>query len=81
MPKVEYDDCNLEYFNKTEEGRKYMEYNDKIGGEPIGLTVPFGYPAGVEEKGGVIAVYNECIEKGITWEDLLDFHPPEDALI
>ena len=81
MSKIEYDSVDLKYFNETEEGRKYLEYNDKVGGEPIGLIVPFGYPEGVEEMGGVIAVYDECIKRGITWEDLLDFHPPKDAEI
>ena len=81
MSKIEYDSVDLKYFKETEEGRKYLEYNDKVGGEPIGLIVPFGYPKGVEEMGGVIAVYDECIKRGITWEDLLDFHPPEDVEI
>ena len=81
MAKIEYDSADLEFFNETEEGRKYLEYNEKVGGEPIGLMVAFGYPDGVEEMGGVIAVYNECIKRGITWEDLLDFHPPEDAIL
>ena len=79
--KIEYDSVDLKYFRETEEGRKYLEYNDKVGGEPIGLIVPFGYPDGVEEMGGVIAVYDECIKQGITWEDLLDYHPPKDARI
>jgi hypothetical protein len=81
MSKIEYDSVDLKYFKETEEGRKYLEYNDKVGGEPIGLIVPFGYPDGVEEMGGVIAVYDECIKQGITWEDLLDYHPPKDARI
>lgn len=81
MSKIEFDSVDLKFFNKTEEGRKYLEYNDKVGGEPIGLIVPFGYPDGVEEMGGVIAVYEECIKRGKTWEDLLDYHPPEDAIL
>ena len=81
MAKVEYEDWEIRLFNKDEEGRKYLEYNDKVGGEPLGLIVPIGYPHGVEEMGGVIAVYDECIKRGITWEDLLDYHPPEDAEI
>lgn len=53
----------------------FKEYKKATGGkEPIGLIVPFGYPDGVEEHGGVEAVYDECIEKGITWEELLNFH-------
>ena len=79
MTKIKYDSVDLKYFKETKEGRKYLEYNDKVGGEPIGLIVPFGYPKGVEDMGGVIAVYEECIKQGITWEDLLDYHPPEDA--
>lgn len=62
--------------------KKFKEYQKVTGGqEKIGLIVPFGYPHGVEERGGVEAVYDECIEKGITWEELLDFHPPKDAHI
>lgn len=60
--------------------KKFKEYQKATGGKnPLGLMVPFGYPNGVKERGGVEAVYEECIRKGITWEDLLDFHPPEDA--
>ena len=81
MSKIEYDSVDLKYFNETEEGRKYLEYNDKVGGEPIGLIIPFGYPDGVEEMGGVIAVYEHCIKHNIKWEDLLDYHPPEDAIL
>jgi hypothetical protein len=81
MPKIDYDSVDLKFFNETEEGRKYLEYNDKVGGEPIGLMIPFGFPKGVEEMGGVIAVYDECIKQGIPWEDLLDFHPPADAIL
>lgn len=81
MTKIEYDSVDMKYFKETEEGRKYLEYNDTVGGEPLGLMVPYGYPDGVEEMGGVIAVYDECIKRGITWEDLLDFHLPEDIVI
>ena len=79
--KIAYDDEDIALFRETEEGRKYLEYNEKVGGEPLGLMVPIGYPAGVEEMGGVIAVYEECIRRGITWEDLLDFHIPDDAVM
>lgn len=81
MPKIKYDSVDLKFFKETEEGRKYLEYNDKVGGKPIGLTVPFGYPNGVEEMGGVIAVYDACIKQGITWEVLLDFHPSNEVII
>lgn len=81
MEKIQYEDWEVKLFKETEEGRKYLEYNDKVGGEPIGQMVPFGYPEGVDEKGGVIAVYEECIQKGVTWQELLDYNPPEDAEI
>ena len=81
MPKIEYDKSDIELFKMDEEGQKYLEYNDKVGGEPIGLIVPFGYPEGVEKMGGVIAVYDECIKRGITWEELLKFNPPDDVII
>lgn len=58
-----------------DEGKAYLKYNDAVGGEPIGLTVSFGYPDGVEKMGGVIAVYEECIKQGITWEELLHYEP------
>lgn len=58
----------------------FKEYKRVTGGEdPLGLIVPFGYPDGVEERGGVDAVYRECIEKKVTWEDLLNYHHPKDA--
>ena len=79
MARIEYDETDIKLFKMDKEGQKYLEYNDKVGGEPIGLIVPFGYPEGVEEMGGVIAVYDECIKQGKTWEDLLDYHPPEDV--
>ena len=81
MAKIKYDSVDIKLFHETEEGRKYLEYNEKVGGEPIGLIVPFGYPIGVEEMGGVIAVYDACIRQGIPWEELLDFHPPKDVNI
>jgi hypothetical protein len=69
--KIEIDDIQKELSQLDEEGRAYLEYNDKVGGEPIGLTVPFGYPEGVDEMGGVIAVYKECIRQNKTWQELL----------
>lgn len=63
----------IELLKQDEEGKAYLEYYEKIGGEPIGLTVPIGYPEGVQEMGGVIPVYKECIKKGVTWEELLNY--------
>lgn len=69
---------------RTPEEKAYERYAEVIGGEPepIGLEEPSGYPAGVEERGGVVAVYEECIKKGVTWEELLDYKPlPDDVII
>lgn len=61
---------------RTPEEKAYERYAEVIGGEPS------GYPAGVEEHGGVVAVYEECIKKGVTWEELLDYKPlPNDVII
>ena len=81
MAKIQYEDWEIKQFKESEEGQKYLEYNEKVGGEPIGMMIPFGSPEGVEEMGGVIAVYEKCIEQKITWEDLLGFHPPEDVIL
>lgn len=60
----------------------FAKYKRVTGGqEPIGLTVPFGYPPGVEERGGPEEVYKECIKKKVTWEELLGWNPPKDARI
>lgn len=69
--KVELLAEQIELYMMDEEGRSYLEYNDKIGGEPLGLVVPYGYPDGVDDLGGVVAVYQECIKQNKTWEELL----------
>lgn len=67
-------------FKQVEE--LFKEYKKVTGGnDPLGLMIPFGYPEGVEEMGGVIAVYKECIKQGVTWEKLLKYSPPDDAII
>ena len=81
MKPIKYQPWEIENFEITDEGRKYLEYNSKVGGEPLGLMIPFGYPAEFDKYGSVIAVYDECIKKGITWEKLLKFNPPKDALL
>lgn len=79
--KVDIPNEQVELYQMTDEGKAYLEYNEKIGGEPIGLVMPYGYPDGVEEKGGVAAVYKECIKKGITWEKLLSIEPLEKGTV
>ena len=70
MAKIKYDKVQKEIFNSSPIGRAYLEYNDKVGGEP------FGYCTGMDvdidkEYGGLIGLYHECIKQGKTWEELL----------
>lgn len=81
MPKIEYDKFDIQLFEMTEEGKAYLEYNDKIGGEPIAPVVPYGYPEGFELYPSAIELYKDCIARGITWEELLNYNPPEDVII
>jgi len=71
--KIKISSIQRALYLETEEGRIYLEYNRLVGGEPIGLTVPYGYPTGVEEMGGVIEVYKARIERQITWQKLLSW--------
>jgi len=78
VAKREFPEWMIEGIQSTEEGRMYLKYNEIIGGKRIGLTIPSGYPKGVLEMGGEIKVYEECIKRGITWEELLNYkEPPE----
>lgn len=79
--KVLHDKEDIEMFQEDEVGRIYLKYNDEIGGNPIGLVVPFGYPPGVAELGGPLKVYEECIRLNTTWEQLLQYDPnPADVM-
>lgn len=55
---------DIELYNLTDEGKAYLEYNDKVGGEPLGYTT--GMP-----NIDIIETYKICIKKGITWQELL----------
>lgn len=72
MAKIEYTKTDIEIFKLTSIGGAYLEYNDKVGGEP------FGYCTGmpdfeIEERyGGIEGLYEECIKQGKTWEELLN---------
>lgn len=73
----------LESLPKTEESIMYEEYK-KVFGEKANRIFPMisvGYPKGVKEHGGVVAVYKECISKGVTWEELLEYQPPPKHVI
>lgn len=71
MGKIEYDAVQEEIFKTTAIGRAYLEYNEKVGGEPFRYTI--GMPDFDIEKeyGGLVGLYYECIKQGKTWEELL----------
>lgn len=69
MPKVKLDKFDIEFLNMTPEGQKYLEYNEKIGGERFGYCI--GCPDIDALFGGEIGLYEKCIESGIPWEKLL----------
>ena len=71
MSKQELTPFDIELLELTPEGRKYIEYNEKVGGKPFGYTT--GMPDfHIEEKyNGIIGLYDECIKRGVTWQSLL----------
>ena len=72
MGKVKYTDVEKEIFNMSATGRAYLEYNEKVGGEPFGNCL--GMPEfNIENRfGGIVGLYQECIKQGVTWEKLLE---------
>lgn len=56
-------------YGRTELGRAYLEYNDKVGGEPFGFSL--GAPDVNELYDGIIGLYKECIKQGKPWESLI----------
>ena len=54
------------------------QYEKEIGGDPMGLTVPYGWPDGVEEHGGPINVYKQCLKHGLTWREYLNIQDDDD---
>ncbi len=72
MSRVNLSEFDIDIISTTEEGRAYIEYNEKIGGDRFGLCE--GMPDfNIEEKfGGEIGLYKKCIKQNITWEKLLE---------
>lgn len=68
-----------EIFSLSEDGIAYLEYNQKVGGSPFGCTV--GMPVvNLEQYGGLSGMYRECIKRGISWEELLQWDGHSDEL-
>lgn len=72
MARVKYDKVQEEIFALTPHGRAYLEYNEKVGGEPFGYTTGMSVAVDIDkEYGGLVGMYHECIKQGKTWEELL----------
>jgi hypothetical protein len=71
MAKIKYDAVDIRIFKESAEGRAYLEYNDKIGGEPFNRWLDIGDIDIDEQYGGIVGLYHECIKQGKTWQELL----------
>ena len=56
----------------------YLDYNREIGGEPFGFTTGMPIEADPEKYGGIAKMYRECIKRGVTWEELLQWNGKSD---
>ena len=70
MSKIKYSQNKIKMFELTSVGKKYLEYNEKVGGEPFGYGV--GMPD-ISKYGDIIGLYDYCIKHNITWEKLLEY--------
>lgn len=68
-----------EILSKSPEGAAYVRYNELIGGERIGLSIPVGYPheiqSYIDEGHTIKSIYELCIGAGITWYELFSLYP------
>lgn len=67
--KIPISEVDRQIYEMTPAGRAYLEYNNAVGGPPLGLTI--GMPNIEELYGGIEGVYRECIEQNKTWEELI----------
>lgn len=67
----------IESLRKTSEGRAYIEYNKRIGGDMIKLSAgyPYEIQSCVDEGHTIEEIYEECISAGITWYELISLYP------
>lgn len=78
--KIEYDQEDLEMFSLNPQGRAYLEYNEKVGGKPFGLSIGMPVLEINEKYGGIVGMYHECIKQGKTWEELLGWDGHSDEI-
>lgn len=70
--RIEYDEVDTKLFSMSKEGKAYLEYNEKVGGEPFNDLCIGAPDFKIEEKyGSIEGLYKECIKQGKTWEELL----------
>lgn len=72
--KAEIDELDREILSRTPEGRIYLEYNEKVGGEPWGEGI--GIPQYEEKYKTLVDMYRDCIRQNKTWEELLGYQNP-----
>lgn len=70
--RIDYDEDMIKLYSRDAEGKAYLEYNDKVGGEPFNNLCIGAPDFHIEEQyGSVEGLYKECIKQGKTWEELL----------
>lgn len=71
--------------NQSPEGRAFIKYNELIGGDNLGLNVPWGYPPSVQDyldEGHTIEeIYRECIKAMISWEERFSCYIESDPTV
>ena len=67
-------------YSITETGKAYLKYNQAVGGDPFGFTTGMPGSADPQIYGGIPQMYGECIRRGITWEELLQWDGHSDEL-
>ena len=79
---MKLDKIDREIYRGSEAGRAYLEYREKIGGDPFGYTTGMPVEAAelVEKLGGVDGLYRECVKRGLTWEELTGWNGHSDEL-
>ncbi len=77
--KVKLDKFDIMLLEADPIGRVYLEYNDKVGGEPFNRSAVDSVDID-KLYGGEIGLYHECIKQGKTWEELLGTKPNFDIM-
>lgn len=79
------DKADKEIMSVNPEGAAYVRYNELIGGERIGLSMPVGYPYEIQEYlegGGTLeGIYEGCVRAGITWYEMFSLYPVDRRVV